>query len=461
MKNNIPKTLLAFLAGILVWAVPVCGQSKKTKTTKTPALDFAAVKQMAYADSSRLVEIFKDLHQNPEPGFMEVRTSGIVAKELKALGYEVITGIGKTGVAGILKNGDGPVVMYRADMDCNSVKEITNFPYASTKTMKKEDGTEVPVMHACGHDAHITWLLGIAKIMMAKKNDPIAIGWKGTLVFIAQPAEELMLGAEAMVNDKMYEKGVPPPDYLFGLHTWPIPVGTIYNGIGDRMAGSDQLDVTFYGIGGHGSSPQLTKDPIVMGSTAVMQYQTIISRSIAAQDAAVLTVGAFQAGIENNVIPPSALLKLNLRWFTEKDRNILLDGIKRINEGIAIANNLPKEMYPTIKMKSMVYPLVNNEAMVNKINSSLSNVITADKIVSNTPAVMGSEDFHHLVIHNQKAVYDFILVGTANPDLVAKAAQEGKKYPFFIHNGSYQVDLAAIPLGTVIGATGLLELFKK
>ncbi|MGZ8554125.1 MAG: M20/M25/M40 family metallo-hydrolase, partial [Chitinophagaceae bacterium] len=275
------------------------------------------------------------------------------------------------------------------------------------------------------------------------------------------PAEEVMLGAEAMVNDKMYEKGVPEPDYLFGLHTWPIPVGTIYNGIGERMAGSDQLDVTFYGIGGHGSSPQLAKDPIVMGSTAVMQYQTIISRNIAAQDAAVLTVGGFQAGTENNVIPPSALLKLNLRWFNEKDRNLLLDGIKRINEGIAIANNLPKDMYPTIKMKSMVYPLVNNEEMVNKINMSLATVIAPGKIITNTPAVMGSEDFHHLVIHNKKAVYDFILVGTANPELVAKAEQEGKKYPFFNHNGNYQVDLSTIPLGTVIGATGLLELFKK
>jgi len=414
------------------------------------------VKQMAYADSSRLVEIFKDLHQNPELGFMEVRTSGIIAKELRSLGYETITGIAKTGLAGILKNGNGPVVMYRADMDCNSVKETTGLSYASTKTMKKEDGTEVPVMHACGHDAHVTWLLGIAKIMMAKKNE-----WKGTLVFIAQPAEEIMQGAEAMVNDKMYEKGVPVPDYLLGLHTWPIPVGTIYNGIGERMVGSDQLDVVFFGIGGHGSSPQLAKDPIVMASMAVMQYQTIISRSIAAQDAAVLTVGAFQSGIDNNVIPSSALLKLNLRWFNEKDRNILLDGIKRINEGIAIANNLPKELYPTIKMKSKAYPLVNNAAMVNKINNSLSTVISPEKIITNTPAIMGSEDFHHLVIHNKKTVYDFIMVGTANNEVVAKAIQEGKKYPFYNHNGNYQVDLPAIPLGTVIGATALLDLFRK
>jgi len=217
-------------------------------------------------------------------------------------------------------------VMYRADMDCNAVKEITGLPYASTKTMKKEDGTEVPVMHACGHDAHVTWLLGVARIMMHLKKQ-----WKGTLVMLGQPAEEPLTGAMAMVADKMYEKGVPVPDYLFGMHTWAKPVGYMLNGTGERSAGSDQLDVTFYGIGGHGSTPEVTKDPIIMACHAIIQYQTIISRSIAAQDAAVLTVGAIHAGADNNVIPASAIVKLNLRWFTEKTRNVLMDGIKRIN----------------------------------------------------------------------------------------------------------------------------------
>lgn len=417
------------------------------------------VKQMAYADSLRLVEIFKDIHQNPELGFMEVRTSGIIAKELKALGYDVITGIAKTGVVGILKNSDGPVVMYRADMDALPVKELTGLPYACTKTVKKEDGIEVPVMHACGHDAHVTWMLGVAKIMVALKSN-----WKGTLVFVGQPAEEGAVGgngAVAMVYDKMYEKGVPVPDYLFGMHTWPIPVGTIENGFGDRFAGMDQLDVTFNGIGGHGSSPELTKDPIVMASSAIMQYQTIISRNIAAQDAAVITVGAFNAGTANNIIPSSALLKLNLRWFNEKTRNILLDGIKRVNEGIAITNNLPKELYPTITMKDNGVPLVNNTAMVNKVNTSLEKVLDAKNIITNTPSVMVSENFHYLVINNHKTVYDYMLVGTANPEMSAKAIKEGKKYPFFNHNGNYQVDLSAIPFGTVIGALALLELFRK
>ena len=413
------------------------------------------ISQLAYADSGRLVDIYKDLHQHPELGFQEVRTSGILAKELKLLGYEVISGIAKTGVAGILRNGNGPVIMYRADMDCNSVKEVTGLPYASTQTMKKEDGTETPVMHACGHDAHVTWLIGIAKIMAAKKDL-----WKGTLVFIGQPAEEPMTGAKAM-EAEMYNKGVPVPDHMFGLHTWPIPVGSINNGYNVRFAGSDQLDVTFQGVGGHGSSPEVTKDPIVMAANAIMQYQTIISRNIAAQEAAVLTVGAIHAGVDNNVIPASATVKLNLRWFNDKTRQTLVDGIQRINEAVAIANGLPKELYPVINFKSTVSPLVNDTAMVTRVNQSLQSLSGIRNIISNAPSVMGSEDFQHLVKKGTATVYDYIQVGTASVDEYTKAIAEGKKGPYFNHNGNYKVDLSAIPLGTAIGAVGLMELFRR
>ena len=415
------------------------------------------IKQMAYADSLRLTGIFIDIHENPELGFMEVRTSGIVAKELRALGYQVITGIGKTGVVGIFKNGDGPTVMYRADMDCNSVKEITGYSYASTKTMKKEDGTETPVMHACGHDAHVTWMLGIAKIMMILKNE-----WKGTLIFLAQPAEELIKGAQAMVDDSMYFKGVPVPDYLLGMHTASdFPVGQISNGTGVRMAGSDQLDVSFYGIGAHGSSPQYAKDPVLMACNAVIQYQTIISRNIPPQDVAVLTVGSIQAGSDNNVIPALAVLKLNLRWFDQKTRNTLLDGIKRINEGIAVGNGLSSELYPKIKMKGNAFPLENNTALTNKVNAALSSVIAPDNIIVNRPPAMYSEDFQSLIYGNHKTVSDYILVGTANPALFAKAIGEGKTAPFNHHSGNFQVDISTIPLGTEIGAVSLLAIFKK
>jgi len=425
--------------------------------TTLQAQTIKRVKQMAYADSLRLVEMFKDIHQNPELGFMEVRTSGIVAKELKALGYEVITGIGKTGVAGIFRNGNGPTVMYRADMDCNSVKETTGLSYASTKTMKKEDGTETPVMHACGHDAHVTWMLGVAKIMMTLKTE-----WKGTLVFIAQPSEETLQGAQAMVSDSMYAKGVPVPDYLLGMHTASdFPVGQISNGTGVRFAGTDQLDVTFYGIGAHGASPQYAKDPIVMACNAVMQYQTIISRNIAAQDVAVLTVGAIQAGSDNNVIPSSAVIKLSLRWFDEKTRKTLLVGIKRINEGIAVANGLSTEQYPGIKMKGNAVPLENNAALTNKVNAALSSIVASQNLITDRPPAMYSEDFQGLIYGNKKGVSDYILVGIANPAVFAKAISEGKTAPFNHHAGNFQVDLAAIPLGTEIGTTALLGIFRK
>lgn len=414
------------------------------------------VKQMAYADSLRLVEIFKDLHQNPELGFMEVRTSGIIAKELKSIGYDVITGIAKTGVAGIFRNGNGPIVMYRADMDCNSVKEITGLPYASSKIMKQEDGQETPVMHACGHDAHITWMLGVAKIMMVLKNE-----WKGTLVFLAQPAEEALTGAQAMVDDNMYARGVPVPDYLIGMHINIFPLGTINNGSGVRMSGSDQLDVTFYGIGGHGASPEKAKDPIVMACNAVMQYQTIISRSIAAQDVAVLTVGAISAGSDNNVIPALATVKINLRWFNEKTRTTLLDGIKRINEGIAVSNGLAKELYPKIKMKGTVHPLENDSELTKKINSSLGQIFTPENIKTDSPASMGSEDFRNLVKGYGKTHCDYISVGGSNPSVFAKAKEEGKIAPFFVHANNFQVDLGAIPSGTMTGATALMAIFKN
>lgn len=389
---------------------------------------------------------------------MEVRTAGIVAKALRALGYEVKEGIGKTGVAGVLKNGSGPVIMYRADMDCNAVKEITGLPYASTKIVKKEDGTETPVMHACGHDAHTTWLIGIAKVMANNKNL-----WKGTLVLVAQPAEEPILGAEAMVNDGLYTKhGIPEPDALFAMHTTPAPLGMAgTQERGPQMAGTDQIDVVFKGVGGHGSTPHLAKDPVIMAADAVVLYQNIISRGINAQHAAVLTVGAVQAGSDNNVIPASALVKINLRWFDSTDRRIMVEGIKRINNSIASAYNLPDSLYPTIAMKGWSYPLVNDSAIVAMAAKGFSQVVPPQNIITNVPAAMGSEDAHHLVIHNPKHAVGYFVIGVADPAACAKAVAEGRGVPYANHNGNYVVELRAIPLGTKLGVSALLELFAS
>jgi amidohydrolase len=456
MVKKLLTNLLIPLVLVLFFTAPGYAQSKKSKAV-SESIDYTKLKQMAYADSSRLVEIFKDIHLHPETAFTETRTAAIIAKALEGLGYTVISGIGKTGVAGILKNGDGPVVMYRTDMDALPIKEATGLPYSSTVIAKKDDGTETPVMHACGHDAHITWMLGAAKIMAALKSS-----WKGTMVFLAQPAEEPVAGADAMVKDKLYERGVPLPDYLFGMHTKPLPVGVVENCPGVRMAGTDQFDITFHGIGGHGSSPHLAKDPVIMAASAILDYQAIVNRSISAQNPHVITVGSVVAGSVNNIIPNSALLKVNLRWFTQADRASMINGINKVDSSIAFANNLPPELYPTIFMKSMSYPVKNDTAIVIKINKAFGNFLAPGKIITDYPPVMVSEDFPLLIVNSKKnPVYDFMFVGIANPGLYNAAIKEGKEFPYYYHTPYYIVDLSAIPFGTLIGTAALIELFRK
>lgn len=448
MKTN-KYNLILFPTLLLFFINGLCAQTDTSQIIET-----AIAK-----NQGRLIEIFKDIHQNPELGFMETRTAGIVEKELKSLGYEVKTGIGETGVVGILKNGNGPTVMYRADMDANAVKETTGLPYASTKVVKRDDGSETPVMHACGHDAHVTWMLGVAKLMAEHKEL-----WKGTLIMVGQPAEEPILGAEAMVNDGLYSShGVPKPDYLYGLHTAPVGVGLVAAATGVRMAGTDQIDITFHGVGGHGSMPNLTKDPVVMAASAVMQYQAIVSRGIDPKNSAVITVGSIQAGSDNNVIPASSLVKVNLRWFNEHDRQLMIEGIKRINEGIAHAYNMPKDKYPEMKMKGWSTPLDNDVELTKTVQNALVGLVGEKNILKEDrlPSVMGSEDFHHLVVHNEIKRYCYAQVGIAPPKMFEQALQEGKVFPFGAHNGDFQVDLDAIPLGTKVGATGLLAIFKE
>jgi amidohydrolase len=440
---------------VCLLAILAHAQKKQTQPAQVAgSVSIEQVKKMAEAEAAKYIDIFKDIHQNPELPFQERRTAAIVAKELKSYGFSVMTEIGITGVVGIYKNGDGPVVMYRGDMDCNGVEETTGLPYASKKTALNEDSVMVPVMHACGHDAHTTWMLAVAKIMVGLKDN-----WKGTLIMVGQPAEEIGAGADAMAKE-MYKKGVPVPDYLLGMHTAPIGLGMYLNMSGDRMAGVDQLDVSFTGVGGHGSQPQDTKDPVVMAANAIIQYQTLISRNMDPQRPAVLTVGSVQAGMDNNVIPGSALLKLNLRWYQEKDRLIMINGIKQINEGIAVANGLPKDLYPTIRFKQSLGPLKNNKELVDKVNPALEKLFGPGKNLQ-FPPVMGSEDFHHLVKDHPSVKYDYILLGIVNPELFQETVKKGGFFPFTNHNGNFWVDPAAIPFGASVGVVALLETFKR
>lgn len=419
-------------------------------------------------DAERLRDIFKDIHQHPELGFMETRTAGIVAKELKAIGFNVMTGIGKTGVIGVLKNGEGPTFMFRADMDANAVEEATGLAYASKVRVTNLDGVETPVAHMCGHDAHTTWLIGLGKAMVKLKNK-----WSGTLVLIAQPAEEPIEGAKAMMDDDFYGKHrVPKPDYFLTLHTGPFSVGTVVMTAGRLNTGSEHIDVKFKGSGGHGSSPHLATDPVIMAGMAIVQFQTIISRMVDPVEVGVLTVGSMQAGVDNNVIPTEATLKLKLHFSTPEVREKMVSGIKRIANNIARSYGITSDdMMPTFTHKGYAPTVVNTPDWIARIRKVLLEADAADKIVNdariiegvavNDLQLSGSDDAFLLIdgVENVKAAY--LGIGTADPKAVAAAHKEGKHFPFFVHEPNYIVDLEGIPFGTKIATVLALDALRK
>ena len=444
------------VVGVALGRLGVAGPAPPTLSAGEPA-DADLAKKVAKSvdqDEERLVKIFKHIHANPELAFQETKTAALVAKEFKDLGYETYTGVGKTGVVGVLKNGPGPVVMFRGDMDALPVRETTGLPWASKATAPTEGGGFVPVMHACGHDAHVTFLVGVAKVMKELKRE-----WSGTLVLVAQPAEEVGLGADAMVKDGLYDKA-PKPDVLVASHVIPLyPAGAASAKAGRRMAGTDQMDVIIYGVGGHGSAPQLAKDPVVMGSMAVLGYQTLISRVVDPQEPAVITVGAFQAGTVNNVIPDSATLKLNLRWFDPKVRAQMIEGIKRITDGIAAAADMPKDRMPRYVMKGSAGPVVNDEEASRRAEAALQLALGRDKVLPGLPPVMGSEDFQNLAAPSPTTKILLIWVGCGPADVL-----EGEKkgpMPAANHNPNFNVELPTIAAGTRANAGIMLEFLKK
>lgn len=412
------------------------------------------VSEMVASDEDRLIKIFKHCHANPELGFQEVKTAALIAKEWKELGYEVHTGIGKTGVVGILKNGPGPVVMFRGDMDALPVREATGLEYASKAIAPTATGGFGPVMHACGHDTHITYLIGVAKVMKALQTD-----WSGTLILIAQPAEEIIAGARAMVEDGLY-KIVPKADYLIASHVTPMhPAGSASVKAGRRMAGTDQFDVIIQGIGGHGSAPHRTKDPVVMGAMAVIGYQTIVSRSIDPQEPSVVTVGAFHAGDVHNVIPESATLKLNIRWFDPKVRTHLIDSIKRITDAVAISNDMPKDKMPKYIMRGTSGPVVNDEELVRRTEPALGLALGKENVKPGLPTTMGSEDFQILAEPHPETKILFVAIGCGKAD-VAENLKRGIM-PAANHNPKFQVELPAIAAGARANSLVLLELLGR
>ena len=363
-----------------------------------------------------LQKLYTDIHAHPELSMQETRTAGLAAERLGLAGFDVSTGVGKTGVVGLLRRGAGPTVMLRADMDALPVAEATGLSYASTATGTDRDGNTVPVMHACGHDMHVTWLVGAATLF-AQARDV----WHGTLMAVFQPAEETGTGAQAMVDDGLLTR-FPKPHVILGQHVMKGPAGTVGWRAGVITSAGDSLQIRLFGRGAHGSMPEASVDPVVMAAATVMRLQTIVSREVAANDAAVVTIGALQAGTKENVIPDEALLKLNVRTYDAEVRTRVLAAIERIVKAEATASGAPKppEITPLDR-----YALVSNDAAATaQVIDAFRRHFPADRLRETKPS-SASEDFGTFGAAWQVPSV-FWFVGGTDPERYAKAKAAGR-----------------------------------
>ena len=355
-------------------------------------------------------EIYKDIHRHPELSMQEGRTAQIAADYLKKYNWEVTTGIGGTGVVGLLKNGDGPTVMLRADMDALPVTEATGLPYASTVKAKDEAGREVGVSHVCGHDFHVTWLMGAARLLAEQKDQ-----WSGTVLAVFQPGEEVGRGAKAMMDDGMMKR-FPKPDIILGQHVMVGIAGNVGHRSGAILSGGDSVQVKLFGRGSHGSQPQNSIDPVIMAAATTMRLQTIVSREIDPDKSAVLTVGSLQAGTKENIIPDDATLKLNIRTFDEDVREHVMASVKRICQAECQASNAPKE--PEFSTLSH-YPLTENDAQATAKVAEAFDAQFGDRSYE-TPRRSASEDFS-VFGREWKAPYVFWFVGGTDKNIFLEA----------------------------------------
>jgi len=355
--------------------------------------------------------LYKDVHLHPELSMQETRTSELAAAQLKAAGYEVTTRVGRTGVVGLLRNGKGPTVMLRADMDALPIEEATGLPYASKVKAKDRQGVMVPVGHMCGHDMHVAWLVAATTLLAQARN-----AWQGTVMAVFQPGEETAEGAQAMIDDRLFER-FPKPDVVLGQHVMVGPAGTVAGRTGAITSAADSLQIRLFGRGAHGSMPQASIDPVVMAAATVMRLQTIVSREVAAAEPAVVTVGSLQAGTKENVIPDEAIIKLNVRTFDAGVRKRVLAAIERIVNAEATASGAPRKPEITILDH---YPLnVNDRDASRRVLDAFREHFGAER-VRETGAAPASEDFGSFGTEWQSPSV-FWFVGGTDPDIYAKA----------------------------------------
>ncbi|MGG7507350.1 amidohydrolase [Plantibacter sp. YIM 135249] len=375
-----------------------------------------SVSAAASAIATDVEALYRDLHANPELSFEEHRTAGIVADRIGALGYTVTTGIGRTGVVGVLENGEGPTVLLRADMDGLPVVEDTGLDYASVVRGIDPDGNDVGVMHACGHDVHVTCLIGAARLLVERADT-----WSGTLVVLFQPAEEHGGGAQEMVDDGLYGR-IPKPDIVLGQHVGPLPAGVIGTHSGPSFAAADALEITLHGKGGHGSRPQSTIDPIVMAAATVMRLQTIVSREVAGTDTAVVSVGTLHAGTKSNIIADTAVLGLSIRSYETHVRDRVMGSVERIVRAEAEASGAERE--PEIVSVESYPVLVNDPEATASVTAAFVTEFGTQRIVD-PGLVTGSEDVGNLSTAAGAPLVYWIL-GGADPVVFERAFASGR-----------------------------------
>jgi amidohydrolase len=367
----------------------------------------------------RLDSLYLDLHQHPELSLREERTATKMAEQLRSAGFEVTERVGGMGVVGVLRNGDGPTVMLRTDMDALPVKEQTGLAHASTAIATNDAGERVPVMHACGHDVHMTAWVGAANLLAGSKDR-----WRGTLVFVGQPAEEIVQGATRMVADGLLTR-FPKPDYVLGIHvTHMLPAGMVGIVPGPASAASDSVDITFFGAGGHGATPHRTVDPLVIAARAVGAMQTIVSREVDPFDAAVVTIGTFHAGTKRNIIPDEAKLQLTVRSYKPEVQQKLLASIERIARAEAAAGGAPREPAITVVGAESSEVVVNDPALAERLRASLRQGLGGHRVDTLEP-VMTSEDFG---VYGRAAGAPSIQlrIGAIEPGVFARARDAGR-----------------------------------
>ena len=406
-------------------------------------------------DIDQLFAQYRHLHQNPELSLQEQNTSAYLAEQLKAAGYEVTTGVGGYGLVGMLSNGAGPTILFRTDMDALPIEEQTDLPFSSPVKAVNSAGENVPVMHACGHDIHMTVMLGIARQMMRDKA-----GWQGTLLLVAQPAEEIGAGARAMIADGLFSR-FPVPDYNLAFHVSPdLPVGQIGYVSGYAMANVDSVDITVYGTGGHGAYPQKTKDPIVMAAQIVLALQTIVSRELSPLDSAVITVGSIHGGTKHNIIPDQVKLQLTVRSYADNTRDFLLRRIREISQGIARTAGMPDDKLPLVSIRDEYTPSVYNDPeLVNRIVPVLESAL-GETAVNAVDPVMAGEDFARYGRTEAGIPGALLWLGAVNVAQYQAAREDGTALPG-LHSARFAPDARpTVATGVQAMSAVLLELFR-